>query len=161
MTADKIKTLVDRGLEIVAQLATLEKEKKAIDEALATAGLDARADHVELEDAEREGRRWLARGTQSVVPVIFTADLLVKSFAPKSDVHTRIALAGGDHLGHFYAEVPKFETQFDSGKIFRREADAMLGTAAPAFITACLQRGKGGMPKSAVKIEWGSAEAAK
>jgi len=43
-------------------------------------------------------------------------------------------------------------------KAFREEASRALGKAAPKFISACLQRGKGGIPKSQTKIYWARAK---
>jgi hypothetical protein len=92
------------------------------------------------------------------VPVVFTADLLVKSFADNSAVHHRIQGIAGEHLDAFYAPKRTWETVIDSGKIFRRKAGEILGKDGPALITACLQRDKHGTPKSATRIEWDRAE---
>lgn len=158
MNATALAALVDRGIVIKAQMKTLAEELKTIEAKLKAAGLES--DHAELKDASREGRQFLARGSRSIVPVIFTADLLVKSFAPESVNHRAIEAAAGAHFAHFFALKPTYETLFDDGKTFRTEADRMLGEAAPPFITACLQRGRGGVPKSAVKVEWEQAMAA-
>lgn len=155
MNPERIAQLVDRGLAVVAQIDTLKAELKQIEAQLKKAGLAGR--HTELADAERDGRKFEARGSTTVVPVIFTADLLVKSFAQYSTTHALIQAKAGDRLDHFYTLTPTYETAFQDGKQFRAEADAMLGEDAPAFITACLQRGKGGIPKSQVKFEWKTA----
>jgi hypothetical protein len=156
MTAAQIRKAVDRGLEIVALKKALDSELKAIEADLQAAGL--RGDQEALKDADREGRRYLAKGSECVVPVVFTADLLVKSFAPDSDTHARIASAAAGKLTSFFALVPTYETVFADGKIFRAQADSILGPSAPAFLAACRQLGKGGIPKSQVKVEWNSAE---
>ena len=149
---------VDRGLAIKKLIADLATELAAIEDRLVKAGLAG--DQVELEDAEREGRQWLARGSGQIVPVVFTADLLTQSFANGSIIHGKIVDALGEHpIGHFYRRVSGFATQFESGKKFRAHAVEMLGKGAPRFISACLRRDKDGTPKSQIRIEWDRAAA--
>lgn len=152
MNAARITELVDRGLAIIAERDRLATELKGIEAQLKKAGLEG--EHRELKDAAREGRRFEARGTSAIVPVIFTADLLVKSFAADSATHRLIEAKAGGKLADFYQLMPTWQTRFDDGKVFREQADVLLAKDAPAFITACLQRGKGGIPKSQVKVEW-------
>jgi hypothetical protein len=148
---------VDRGLQIVGEIEMLEKELDAIETRLVQAGLDG--DQVELVDPEREGRQYLAHGSAAIVPVVFTADLLIKSFANGSIVHGRIQDALGKRsIGDFFRRVTGFATQFDSGKTFRAHAAELLGLDAPKFISACLSRDKEGTPKSQIKVEWGRVE---
>jgi hypothetical protein len=149
---------VDRGLGIKKRIAELALELAEIEDRLVKAGLEG--DQVELEDPDREGRQWLARGTEQVVPVVFTADLLVQSFANGSVIHGNIVAALGEHpLGNFYRRVSGFAAQFDNGKKFRAHAAEMLGASAPKFISACLRRDKDGTPKSQIRIEWERASA--
>lgn len=155
MNSQTIKVLVDRGLALVAKKKEIDRELKEIEAQLRKAGLEG--DHQELKDAAREGRQFLAQGTVGIVPIIFSADLLVKSFAPDSKEHTRIGDAAGEMLGRFYVLTPTYQSAIKDGKEFRARADDLLGKEAPAFITACLQRGKGGVPKSTVKTEWEKA----
>lgn len=152
-----VATDVDRGLAIKATIASLALELAAIEDRLVKAGLEG--DQVELIDPEREGRQWLARGTQKIVPVVFTADLLVKSFANGSVVHGKIQAALGERpLGNFFRRVSGFATQFESGKQFRAHAAELLGDDAPKFISVCLSRDKEGTPKSQIRVEWQRAE---
>lgn len=144
---------VDRGLAIKKLITDLATELAGIEDRLVKAGLEG--DQVELEDPEREGRQFFAHGSAEVVPVVFTADLLTQSFANGSIVHGKIVDALGAHpIGHFFRRVSGFATQFESGKKFRAQAAAMLGAAAPKFISACLRRDKDGTPKSQIRIEW-------
>lgn len=148
---------VDRGLAIKEQIAALALELAEIEDRLVKAGLEG--DQVELEDPEREGRQWLARGTSRIVPVVFTADLLVKSFANGSVVHGKIQAALGERpIGSFFRRVSGFATQFESGKQFRAHAAELLGDEAPKFISVCLSRDKEGTPKSQIRVEWQRAE---
>jgi hypothetical protein len=151
-----IKSLVDRGLEIRTQLETLRTELKAIETKLQKAGLAA--DHEELKDPDREGRRWLATGTEKRVPVIFTADKLVGTFQESSPTHLKILPVSSGHFEDFFKPIRAFENRYDDGKKFRTRADELLGKDAPRFITACLAVDKHGIPKSDIKVEWDQAE---
>ena len=143
---------VDRGLEIRDQMEKLKIELKDIETRLQHAALHG--EQVDLQDAEREGRQYLATGTERIVPVILTADMIVGEFAAKSERHNLIAVAALGKLNEFYKPVNKFENRFDSGKKFRARASELLDKLAPAFITACLARDKSGIPKSAIKVTW-------
>lgn len=157
--ASLIRADVDRGLQIVGELDMLQKELEQIETRLEAAGLEG--EQVELNDPDREGRQFIARGSAATVPVVFTADLLVKSFQVDSDVHRKIVAAmPATHLDKFrqlFRSVRTFKTLFESGKEFRAKAAELLGKDAPAFISACLQRDKEGIPKSQVKIDWSRA----
>lgn len=156
-----IAALVDRGLEIREKVARLSAELKDIETKLKAAGLKAcAAGRVEdLKDADREGRVWPAGGTQKIVPLVFTADLIIGSFAHSSEAHKRITEApGGGQFLEFFKPVRKFENKFDDGKKFRAHAREILGPHAPGFITACVARDKAGVPKSDIKIMWSDAE---
>ena len=152
-----IRADIDRGLEIIAALENLEAELKDIEVRVKHAALHG--EQVELKDADRDGKQYLAAGTQRIVPVILTADKLVSSFAEHSKQHGLIeTVAGGRALNEFFRPVHKYENRFDNGKKFRTRADELLGKAAPAFITACLARDKDGIPKSDIKIMWDESE---
>jgi hypothetical protein len=154
--------LVDRGIEIRRTLKTLAAELKEIEATLKEHGLKASAaGRVEdLKDADREGRRWLAKGSTAIVPVVFTADMIVGSFTKDSKSHRDIEAVAVGNLREFFKPVNKFENRFDDGKKFRARAMDLLDKAAPAFITACLARDKHGLPKSDIKIEWDQPEVA-
>ena len=150
---------VDRGLEIREEVEKLQTELKAIEVRLKDAGLNGH--QVELVDAEREGRQYLAGGTSRVVPVIFTSDLLVGEFGRDTKKHLEIMDAVQNKTGvlQFFKPVSKFENRFDSGKKFRALASEVFGDLAPKFITACVARDKDGIPKSAIKVMWDDATA--
>lgn len=153
----RVRLLVDRGLELLAavvpQLEELERVEKDLKE-LALAG-----EHVDLEDAEREGRQFLAQGTERIVPVIITADSLMGQFQEHSKKHDAIRAAAGDFLPQFYQSETTFKRVIDSGKKFRARAIELLGPEPGAkLITACIARDKDGIAKNAVKIEWDRAK---
>lgn len=156
-----IRADVDRGLEIVGKIGELQDELKDIEVRLQAAGLQAgtRGEHQPLKDAERDGRCWLARGSAAAVPLIFTADRIIGSFAANSARHEVIREAANGRLLEFFKPVNKFESKFDDGKRFRLAANEILGPQATAFITACVARDSAGIPKSEVRILWGKPEA--
>lgn len=160
MTKAEVSTLVDRGLAIRAEIAKLETELDGINIKLKAEGYEANKDGKveDLKDATREGKRWLALGSERILPVVFTTDLLAGSFTANRPLHKKIEEAAGAHLNDFYKRCIKYENRFDSGVKFRKTAADLLGDSAPAFITACLARDKNGIPKSDVKIEWDKTE---
>jgi hypothetical protein len=147
-----IKSDVDRGLEIDAEIERLTAERKEIEGRLIAAALQG--EQLPLNDEEREGRQFLAKGSREFVPVVLTADLLMKSFQHASVQHIRVDGAACGKLEKFYSSKRTYHALFDNGKAFRKQADSFLGASAPAFISACLQRDKQGMPKSDIKVEW-------
>lgn len=164
MSAPSITSLVDRGIELVAEIAARQKELKEIEEKLRGAAGDRSDQHVPLKADEREGRQFLARGSKLIVPVVFTADKLVGSFQKDGKEHLRIAMALpapelAEHFKTFFKPWSGFENRFEDGHKFRLRASDLLGNAAPAFLSACLARDKDGLPKSDVKIEWKHAAA--
>src|ERR1035441_2389770 len=145
--------LVDRGVVGRAGLERVKNELKGIEARLQKYGLAG--EHVELKDAEREGRRWLAHGSKLIVPVVFTADKIVGSFKSGSPVHERIdkaAEAGGREVEEFFAKATTYENLYEDGKRFRAVVEASMGgQTGPPFITACLAVGKFGIPKAGVE----------
>lgn len=157
-----IAELVDRGIELRERIAQDTAELKKIEERLEAAGHEAgrEGEHEPLKDANREGTRWLARGSSKILPVIFTADSIVGSFTRNTPLHRKIEAAAGDHLGQFFKPVSKFENKFKDGVQFRNRAHELFDKSAPAFITACIARDKDGIAKSSVKLDWDHLEAA-
>ena len=148
---------IARGLEIRRQIELLTLELKAIEsriQALAEIGK-----HEPLQDADREGKKFNARGAGQIVPVIFESDLLIASFKPDSDTHKRLLEIAGDKLPDFFADVRKFERRQDDGRAFRRSARAAFGPdLCAAFLRGCLDIKKDGIPKSRVIVAWKEAE---
>lgn len=151
-----IQQAVDRGLEIRAQIETLSDELTVIEQALRDAALAG--EQIDLVDADREGKQFLAAGTEAVVPVVLTADLVAQSFADGGPVHARLAAVAGEKLGQFFRPVTTWKITAKTGKAFRIEAGAILGKLAPEFISAALCRDKNGIPKSQIKVEWDRRE---
>ena len=152
---------VDRGLAIRAQMEKLDAELKDIETRLQMAGLKHPEQHVDLVDPEREGKRWLAHGSDRVVPVIFTADIIIGEFGAATPRAQTIRTAARGKLVDFFKPVNKFENRFDNGKKFRAAAAQLLAEAAPNFITACLARDKEGQPRSRIVVAWKETEPVK
>lgn len=147
---------VDRGLEIRAQIEQLKEELDIIEQSLVLAARQGQ--QIDLADPDREGRQFLARGTEAVVPVVLTADIIQASFSDGSPVHAKISDAAQGKLADFYRPTTTWKLLAKSGKAFRLEANALLGAAAPALITAAISRDKNGIPKSQIKVEWDRTE---
>ena len=156
-----IKADVDRGLEIQAQLEKLKAELADIETRLQMSALKNPGEHEELKDADREGKRWLAQGSDRIVPVILTADLIIGEIAANSPRAQTLQTASRGNLDFFFKRIVKFENRFDTGKKFRAQADTVLGPAAPNFITHCLARDREGNPKSRIVVAWKETEPVK
>jgi hypothetical protein len=110
-----VKKHVDRGLEITAELARLDAELKGINQALELAALNG--EQVDLNDADREGKQFLARGSERTVPVVISADLVHKSFADGGKTYANLQqLAGLVKLREFYAPETVWKARFSGGK---------------------------------------------
>jgi len=151
-----ITQLVDRGLALKAEITTRTKELKDIEQKLTAIGLTRQ--HESLADEDRDGRRWFAKGSELIVPVVFTADLIIGSFAAASPTHLLIEKAAAGKMNSFYTATRTYKNIVGDGKKFRHEALAQLGpVGAPPFVSACLSRDKDGLPKSAIKVGWEEA----
>jgi hypothetical protein len=152
-----MKTLqqdVERGLEIRKEIEALQAELKAIEKRLETAGLNGQ--QVPLQDADREGRQWIAKGETNQVAVIFTADSLVSSFAHESATHLQLRDLLGTQIREFFRQT--WTNKFRDGKDFRAHALEILGKEkAPSLVTICLARDREGIAKSKTLVDWHNA----
>jgi hypothetical protein len=155
----KISQDVDRGFGLVKLIALAEKELAEIEQRLKQDALDRPEAHEPLKDAAREGRQFTAQGTLIALPIVFTADKIVQSFADGSSVHHRITAAADGKTTAFFTPVKTWKAAVKDGKEFRARAAELLGGLAPAFITACLAVDKDGVPKSDIRCEWDQAAA--
>lgn len=161
MTKTQIAADVERGLQLRQEIKARQTELKAIEKRLEQAGLEG--EQIALQEEDREGRQFLARGADAVVPVVFESDQLIASFKLGSDVETKIRRAFPASnvvpgLAGFYEAETTFTRVPKDGLAFRRLAREVLGADAPAFIAACLQRDKTGAPKSRTVIAWDNAK---
>lgn len=148
-----IQADVDRGLKIREEIQLLLNELNAIEERLEKAAL--KGDQVPLEDADRDGRQWVAKGTKEAVSVILTADSIVSGFADGSATHMQLVSILDAKLKEFFRLA--WTNRFKDGKAFRTKAQEVLGEKAPRLITACLARDKAGAPKSKIVVAWNEA----
>ena len=159
MTPHQIATDIARGIEIKAEISRLEIELEAIEDRLEAAGL--LGPHVPLQEAEREGKQFLARGSGKVLPIRFESDQIVGSFQPDSPMHKAIAEIAGDKLARFYKDVRKFERVPKDGNAFRKLARKLLEPAQFAkLINAATSRDKDGIAKAKTVIAWDDVKAA-
>lgn len=161
MTPQQIAADIARGLEIKAQIAALEAELKAIESRLEAAALDG--DQIPLRDADREGKQFLARGKDKIVPIRFESDLIAGSFQPDSQMHIAVITAlGDDHkdkLPQFFKDTRTFERVPKDGRKFRQLAREILDSRTFALlIQAATQRNKDGIAKSRTVIAWDDAK---
>lgn len=154
----RLYQLVDRGLELLAEIEAREKELKGVETCILA--FAKTGEQVPLVDEERDGKQFLASGSKLIVPVVFTADKLMASFKSGGETSAKIKVAAGPHLRRFYEPTAVWEMVPKHGKAFRKLADELLGKAAPALVTASLARNKDGIPKSDIKVEWKRASAA-
>lgn len=159
----KLAALVDSGLQLRKEIDSREAQLKQITEQLQAHAEACPEDHVKLKDEGREGTRLLCAGSTLAVPVLFTSDLIVQNCQADSKEHQRIVAACPPNLlGKFYKRTVVYATLFApsnkfDGVAFRRMARAVLPDPE-TFITACVRRNKDGVPVSAVKVLWDSAE---
>ena len=158
MTPEQITADVDRGLAIVAELEHLKKELKTIEARLEAAGLEG--DTIPLEEAEREGRQFIAIGTTHRLPVVFESDQLIGSFPSDSPLHVYLRERAGDKLEILFREKRVFERIPKDGLDYRRAVRSHFEPAiAEDIIAKTLNRDKAGIPRSRTVIAWDRAAA--
>lgn len=151
-----VTKLIDRGLQLRREIKERQAELKDIEGQIENIGLHEC--HTRLKDEAREGTRWLAPGSACLIPVVFTADKLVQSFADQSPAHKIIESVSNGKMSEFFQLTRTWKTKIDDGKKFRAAADELLGKAAPLFVTACVARDKSGIAKNDIRICWDDAE---
>lgn len=157
MTPAQIACDIERGHEIKTLMAALTVELKAIEERLAKAG--AAGVQIPLQDANREGRQFLARSERRIVPVRFESDLIAASFDPDSLMHKEAAAIAGDLLPRFFKQSNKFARVPEDGEDFRILARELLKPDQFAeLIRAVTQRDKKGIAKSKIVVGWKDAK---
>ncbi len=158
MTTDQITADVDRGLAVVAEIEALRDELRAIESRLQQAALASPT--VPLENEEREGRQFLARGSTATLPVVIESDQVIASFPADGPIHSTLCrlCGGGDRLAPIFRLVAKFERVPKDGHAYRlalrEHFDPLL---APEILAATLQRDKNGVPRSRVYAAWDRA----
>lgn len=151
-----ITTLVDHGLTLHRRIAADTAALKKIVSQLEAAALTG--EQQPLNDPDRDGRQYLAIGTNETVPIILTADILAQTFADGSAIHKSATYIVGDDLRLFYRPITTWKMLAKSGKAFRQEAhDQLAPDQAVHLITAVTARDKDGVPKSTIRTEWDRA----
>lgn len=146
---------VERAVALIEKIEKSKEELKLIEKKLIAAALAAPELHLPLEEEERDGKQVVVRSRAGVrVPILFTSDNLVKSFARDSSVHEKIKDAAGSHFDVLFKPINTFKTFFDDAQVFRQKCRELFGNASPAVISACVARDKDGIPTSQTKIDW-------
>jgi len=153
-TPAQIQTDVERGRVVVHMIAQLEIELKEIEARLIA---DGETGHQEpLQDANREGKQFLASGITGILPIRFESDLIAGSFSPEDEMHKAVIAAIGDaNLPKFFKDVRKFERIAKDGEAFRKAARQHLEPDAFAsLVKAVTIRDKTGIAKSKTVVAW-------
>lgn len=158
LTPEEVAILTDRLVEISIEIEALIKEKKDIQAKLEPFALDQ--PHETLKDDKREGRRVTISGTRHRLPIVFTSDLLIKSFKEGSPKHKELIailadrqepadLTADQQLKLFFDAPNTWEARYDDGQRFRKAvAEHLPEEIAAVFISACTQRDKHGVKKN-------------
>jgi len=158
MTPQQISQDIERGLELRASIKSSTAELKSIEKRLEQAGLEG--EQIPLQEADREGRQFLARSPKLgvIVPVVFESDQVIASIQPDTDVFRELERHSCGHFSKFWQPVSKFDRVQKDGQTYRKAAREIIGPGAPQFIAASLQRDKNGIPKSRTIIAWENAK---
>ena len=161
MTPQQISSDIARGIILRDQIKTLQTELKAVEKRLEQAGLEG--EQIPLQEADREGRQFLARSPQAglVVPVVFESDQIVASFRNDSIMAEDLTVFCDQReirLHEFYCPVTSYTRVQKDGQEFRKVARQRLGPLAPEFIFHCLQRDKDNIPRSRTIIAWDNSK---
>ena len=159
-TTTDIKTKVDRGLAIRAQMEALKAELEDIETTLESAALAG--EQIPLEERDREGRQFIAHGTEMLVPVVLESDMIMGSFQEGGQAHSNILFAlelHGDVFPQLWKPVSKFEMFAKDGQNYRKKLRELLPpTTAANVLAASLARDGKGIPKSRVIVDWKRAK---
>jgi hypothetical protein len=155
-TITKLAADVDRIIAIDRQLDSLTRERKALAQVIEAAALESPY-HEPLNEADREGRQVILRGTDCAIPVIFESDLILGSFPEGGEAHLALQTAAGlhaDHLQKLWVATNKLERVAKDGQAYRRALrEYFPPNTAAAVLAASLQRSKDGIPKSRTVID--------
>jgi hypothetical protein len=157
MTPQQISSDIERGLDLRATIKTAQAELKSIEKRLEQAGLEG--DQIPLQEADREGRQFLARSPKLglIVPVVFESDQIIASYRQGSEFDGKMqdyCVENEIFLIQFFVPETTYSRLAKDGQNFRKSAREILGSKAPGFVAQCLQRDKAGIPKSRTIIAW-------
>lgn len=157
MTSHQIAADVARGLQVKAQILALLIELKAIESRLMSAG--EVGEQIPLQDENREGKQYLARGENQILPVRFESDLIVGSIENQGLIYSEILEILGDLLPRFFKPSSKLDRVPKDGESFRKLARNLLEPQKFArLIRAATARDKNGIAKSRVVVAWDDSQ---
>jgi len=158
MTPQQLAADVARGIEIKSEILRLIVELKLIEARLEAAGLEG--EQVPLQDENREGKQFLARGSKHILPVRFESDLIIGSVEKDSPSHLEIEKICGDLFPRFFKASTKLDRVPKDGEAFRKLARQLLDPAKFALlIRASTARDKNLIAKSRTVVAWDDAKA--
>ncbi len=152
--------LIARGRELVALIATAERDLKQIEEILRSRALAM--PHEPLADDNREGRRAKLRDGDQEVTVLFESDLLKATFAADSPVAKAVLplLDKGQTAALFKARTT-YERAVKDGHKFRQQCAELLGSDLSVQVIDLLKdRDRNGIVRSKSVVEWKPARSA-
>lgn len=165
-TAEEVGPLTDRLVEIEREIKKLTAEKKGIEARLEAYALAQTEEHESLKDGSREGRKVTLSGQRFRLPVVFSSDLLIKSFPDDGAKHKELlevlgqveGMAPQHALKLLFSPPCKWETRYDDGTKFRRAALEFFGPdLAPKIVAACRQTDRHGIAKSNTSFDFKAA----
>lgn len=159
-TEAEVPALTDRLAEIETEMKTLKTEKEGIQARLELYALNQKGEH--LGDERREGRKVTLSGKRFSLPVIFTSDLLIKSFKEGSPKHQELLniltvtplngvtpVPAAEQLKLFFDPPNTWAVKLEDGQKFRAAAAEWLPEdIASKFVAACTSKDKYGVAKS-------------
>ncbi len=163
---DEVPALVDRQAYLDAEISKMETELEVIKYKLTLYAL-AQPKAERLKDGEnRDGRRVRIPGTQGhTCHVTITSDKLIASFKHESPKHKELLeilqqdaqasdVSAADLLNKYFSPPDTWNNRHKHGADFRRAASEYLTEdTAAAFVAACRQVDRHGVPKNSISIE--------
>lgn len=167
MNTTDITHLVDRGLQLHRSIEAAKAEMKEINKRISDYAAAHPEEHIPLEDPEREGTRYIARGSGFAIPVVFTADFILQKLRNGSDKLEYLKSIAGPAFRRFYrpADYHVVATEFTAGGMFngvkfRAAAREHIPDHAEEFISAARMVDKNGIPISRTAVCWADATSA-
>lgn len=151
---------IDEIVTIDRDISTMQARRKEL--AAKVEALALEADHLPLNEADREGRQAILTGDAWRLPVIFESDLVMASLPEGGDVHRTIERLAGDQLSllpQVWTPSLKLERNAKDGQAYRKQLRNLFAPEVAAqILAATLQKDKTGTPKSRVLIDTNRAE---
>ena len=146
---------ISRGLEITAQISALKAELADIESKLETIALHA--EHLPLNEADREGRQAILHGDGVTLPVVFESDLVAATLPDPGPAIGIIRSVVKDPavMVQLWKPASALTRVAKDGQKYRQQLRGLLSPEdAATVLRASIQRDKTGIPKSRTIIAW-------